>query len=625
MARERPVQPTDKYREHDDSASNRRFLNRRSYLKMAGVAAAGLGAAASAGSAGATEDYEVIEARGQVIRLDDGEVFENKIIDFGNQNSIQINATSGSHTIRNVGTIGTFEQSDQLIAVNAPAGETVTIENCYFGEGDPNASFDDRGREIWVSPSHAGSLEIRRCNFNLENNMAIYGCPPNRNSGGAGGSVLLEDCYAIDPHHSGWRVCGDDTIRNCVIEVTEGAYTNRGIYIEAPGGNPGAEVTVENSHVVMENGGTTLRLHSGASVDVTGGLDLTGGTSNASISGNVTGTIGSNPQLYVPEGVPQSAEEAATGAVSNPGSGGAEPGDGDDNESEDGDEDEQSDGHEDLPENALEVIGNGEPCQYTIRTESELSEDPDVGEIDAWTEINGDSATGWVTVSDRTDGYRFDGDLLEIELHEGSAVFELNGEQIDPDEYPSSEGDLPENLLEVIGNGEPCRYTVRTENALSEDPEVGEIDAWTEINGDSATGWVTVPDRTDGYRFDGDLLEIELHEGSAVFELNGEQIDPADYSDGDDGSQTHLLEVIGNGQPCRYTIRAESELSEDPEVGEIDAWTEINGDSATGWVTVPDRTDGYRFDGDLLEIELHEGSAVFELDGEEIDPADYAT
>lgn len=272
---------------------------------------------------------ETITARGQTIDLTDsqyGDVWENKIIDFGDRNNITIVCKGESKTIRNIGFKGTIPWEETIFGVAAPSGGEIKFENIYFGDPHPDHPSNQRSIMIWADPRHAGHLDLNKIYFNCYNSNATYCSAPNRNSGGGRGTVRIRNCYSLNAHHSAYRCCGDqDVIANCCAVMEPGVAANRGLYIEEPA-NRGSVVTVKDVDIITQNSGNAITIQKGAGINVEN-VNITPGATN--ISGNVIGNLGSNPQEFVPSGCPTSAQEAVSGSGGGGGSdGGGSGGDG---------------------------------------------------------------------------------------------------------------------------------------------------------------------------------------------------------------------------------------------------------------------------------------------------------
>ncbi|WP_436346746.1 hypothetical protein [Natronorubrum sp. FCH18a] len=603
MARDHPVRdpgdPETSDSINDQNTSNRLergTIDRRSYLKLASATAVAAGASTGLVSA-AGSDYETISARGQTIRIGSGETWENKLIDLGNGNRINIVATGTNWTIRNIGITGTWHHSthDYIFSLADTGGNTSTLENVYAGEGDPRASSNERGGVVWVSPDHSGRLEVTDVNFSIAGALGIYGSAPGSNSNGSGGEIHLRNCYGNDCHHTAFRIPDNgSSVRNCVSYKSGSRTAARSAWVWE--GNFGGSATFEDCHFITNGAGAGL---------------VTNGNPNLSLSNLRTddGTGDArNPEHFIPESCPESAEEAAAGGNSNEGT--------------DGD---SSPPAEELPENTITVTGEGEPARYYFETSGEIAANPERGDLQDHDEIDGTSAVGWVTTPEQVDGFRFDGDLVDVGFQQGVARVEVNGEEIDPADYGDDTDDEDESgvdhTLTVIGEGEPTRYYFETSGEIEGNPERGDLQDHDEIDGTSAVGWVTTPEHVDGFQFTGELLEVGFHEGSARVELDGEEIDPDDYTGEPDLENLLLVDGVGTSGGTRYEFSVSGEVEKSNEQGAtVDAGDSIDTGTVTG--SVAGWRDAFRFGGELEELTV-DGPARVSVNDERVDPADY--
>ncbi|WP_254764799.1 right-handed parallel beta-helix repeat-containing protein [Natrinema marinum] len=579
---DRPVEPTTS----DDERTDGGTIDRRSYLKLAGVTA--IAAGVSTGPASAAGDYDVIEARGQTIRVSSGQTWENKLIDLGNGGTITIIAKGTNWTIRNIGfrgtlgATGTAPNSGTVFGIADTGGNTSTLENIYWGRGDPDRPSNERPLLMWVDPDHSGRLEVRNVNFGHAGCNGIYGSAPAYN--GNGGSIHIDSCYTYDTHHTGLRI-GDNgcTISNSVVYKSGTRAASRGIWVWA--GDYGGGATIENTHVITNGTGGGVVTHNGPSVSM-----------DQVHTDDGSGTHGS-PEHFVPDGVPTSPEAAASaGSTSDSPSSG--------------------DGESDLPANTLTVTGTGEPTEYYVEATDELVDDPNVGSLESYDSIDATSATGWVTNTSHVDGYRFAGDLHEVAFRQGSAHVEVNGETIDPDQYNGDQPTLENTLLvDGVGTSGGTRYEFAVSGAAQKATVKGAtIDGEDTVDGGIITG--SVAGWRDGFKFSGELTDLTL-DGDARVYVNGEQVDPADYGD----EQPHVLTLVGDGSNASYELTVD---------GTIDT---VAGDASEEYATVLSDTtvegsierdaQRFRFSGALTDVTFREGTAHVYLDDQRIDPDDY--
>ena len=585
MARDHPVRDPDGPDQTTDSVeeqpgaddSERGAMGRRSYLKMATATAIAAGVGASAANA-ASDDYEVIQARGQVIRIDSGETWENKLIDLGNGNDITIVAQGTNWTIRNVGVTGTWHHTthDYIFSLADTGGGTSTFEHIYAGEGDPSASASERGGVVWVNPDHNGRLEVTNVNFNVEGALGIYGSAPGYN--GNGGTIHIDGCYAHDCHHTAYRIADDgSSITNSVAYKTGDRSAARAVWVWD---GYGSGSTIQNVDIITNGQGGGVVTRNSPNLDMSGVRTDDG-----------TGTAG-NPDHYVPAGCPQSPEEAASGGAT--------------------DASDQS--ADDLPENTLTVTGAGDPTNYYVETSGELVSNPDRGDLQVHDEIDGTTATGWVTTTDHVDSFRFDGELVDVGFHQGSATVELNGEEIDPGAYGAEP--LSQTLLvDGVGTTGGTRYEFTVSGAAEKSTVEGaSIDDEDRIDSGNVTG--SVAGWRDAFAFSGDLEELTV-DGSARVYVDGERIDPADYGD----EQPHVLTLVGNGSDASYEISVDGTI--DPVAGDDAEQSATATSESTVEGSISSGAQRFQFSGAVSDVTFLGGSAHVYVDGDRIDPDAY--
>lgn len=317
MARDNPVLDDDsagldgpeRYR----TDGNTSLIDRRSYLKLAGTATATAGAVV-AGSTGAvaSDDYEVIEADNSIYWLDDGETFENKIIDFSNGNYFSLLAHEVSDwEIRNVAFVGQHAHDQHTIIVRNDGGPGL-VENVYMAEGsirpDQYSSHGQSG--IFVHRDHEGHVTIRNCNIQDWPNNGIYANPPYYEDGG---TVRIESCLSANNSVSNFRIgsSGSEIVDSVAYNDSNGQYDGRCLWAW------GADVSVDDCS--FDEGSYPDAIHVRDSTTITmsdteyTGMRLNDGGSRGTFNDNGSNTQTSSPDLTPPDGVPMTPEEAATG------------------------------------------------------------------------------------------------------------------------------------------------------------------------------------------------------------------------------------------------------------------------------------------------------------------------
>lgn len=293
-------------------------LTRRSYVqsvaagavtKLSVTASAVTKASMTAVGTAAASSQEVIEASGQTIRIGEGESFENTLIYLTTNDSITLVVDGGNSMIRNVGFKGLYRGADFQISISAPSGE-VLVENVYLGDGATKEGGNhEHGPGAIFYHDEAGSdVTFRYCNVQGYPNNGFY-CSNTV----SGGSVAFENCYGKNNGVATFRCASpDDLIYNCVAYNDDTDYgSGYGGYVETDGRpvwawSPGP-ITIENSHFAAGTYSDALLTHEG------GSINYESGAYSGNTQGEVqTSDVSDDPDLSVPEGVPTSAEEAAT-------------------------------------------------------------------------------------------------------------------------------------------------------------------------------------------------------------------------------------------------------------------------------------------------------------------------
>lgn len=570
-------------------SGNDGLLHRRSYLKLAGAttAAATLTGTASA----ATDDYEVIKARGQTVRIGRGETFENKLIDFTTGGSFLIYVEGANSVIRNIGFKGLYRGASFIISIKAGQGD-ILFENIYLGDGatkegedfvhGPGAVFMHRGSKA--------DLTFRHCNVQGFPNNGFY-CSNTP----YGGSVRFESCFGKNNGVTTFR-CGseDDEIVNCVAYNDNTDYgRGYGGYTET-NGRPvwvwnGGTVTIRDSH--FADGPYPYALVAGANGSP-GSVDFQSGGYRGTIqrASGSTVSIGSdvsrNPDLSIPDGVPTSPEEAASGSGSTGSSSSSST---------------DTNNEPDLP-NLLLVEGSPSDAtryEFTVSGEVEHS-NAEGASIDNGDHIDGSSVQG--TVADWKDAFRYSGELEELTVDGPGSVL-VNGEEIDPADYGQK---LP-HVLEVAGRGTPTSYEITVDGTIeleSTDEPAAEA---TTISGSTVQSSLT--DEAQTFQFSGTLTDITFTDGEAAVTLDGEQIDPSEYSDQELLPHALVIDGVDTDGPSTYSFEIDGTVVKSTyQDASMDDGDVIDGTTVRGGVD--NWIDAYWFDGDITDFRLHGEASV---------------
>ena len=313
------------------NASRNSGLSRRSYVRsLAAVAtaAATLGATGTTaaeddyeeteatGTPAAEGDYEEIEASGQTITIGDGETWENKLIDMTTGQDIVITASGSDWTIRNIGFKGenTSGTGSATFGISDSGGSS-TVENVYLGDGsdERNGSSSGHGQTaFWVNPDHAGHIDFENVNIQGFADNAIYASAPG-NAGG--GTIHIDSCFAANCYVSHFRLATEGSkVTNSSVYVGNEGYAGRGIWAWSPG-------TIEVEGCQIEMNGQHTAIDAGANGQGTNVVvrdtdydDAAGIAEHAGSTVQLEGDTGTDPEAFIPDGTPTSAEEAAAGS-----------------------------------------------------------------------------------------------------------------------------------------------------------------------------------------------------------------------------------------------------------------------------------------------------------------------
>ena len=578
-----PVGPTD-----GSTVDERKdgLLHRRSYLKLAGVAAAVSTGTAVAATAAATE-YDVIElepGERRVITVGSGETFENTLIDQTAQGSGAIISARGTNwTIRNVGFQGPFSPDDAGMGLADTGGGTSTVENVYMGDGTDSPRqqrYPSWG--IWVAPDHDGHIDFDGVHIADANDNAFYASAPGSNGNGQLGTVHFRNCYARDSWVSGFRL-SRGRVENCVAVNTDSGRNGRPLWVW-PTDRHGDEVEVVDSHFIAGPYSYSAVLghgpEPGRRTDVYMENVQTSGPINEaanSLTLRDGGGNGSDARNVIPEGCPESAEEAANATRSDS----AEP-TGSVSEAVDDDDDEL--------EHVLLFDGTEESVtRYEFVVDGEVNPSDDEGAtIDDETSVEDGHAYG--VVANWKDAFRFSGDLEELTV-DGPATVSLDGEVIDPDEYGE---ELP-HVLEVEGQGDAASFEVTVDGEIAYDGDDEPADDVTIVSGTTVES--SVVDGTQAFRFSGAITDLTVT-GDVRVTVDGETVDPDEYGE---ELLPHALVIDGTEAPgpSTYSFRIDGRVVRpnfrDPSVDE----NVIEGRAVRGIVS--NWFEAFWFDGELTD------------------------
>lgn len=248
-------------------------------------------------------------------RLADGETWENVLIDISATGaSYSILATGNNWTIRNIGIKGTFDSDTNPSDLNVyvpDSNSTGVIENLYMPGYGQKAHNYDGPEGIYVHPNHKGDLLIKRCNVQYMQDNGIYGSAPGNGSShpnpGGNGAVRIEDCYGYGNATDHTRIGTDSSyVKNTCgwngVHRGHWQYYHHSKLVDCDYGNNGsADINLGgNSWSTQSTAEVTAESSRWETAAVGGGQG---------INGQSVGT----PKHRIPQGVPETPEQAASG------------------------------------------------------------------------------------------------------------------------------------------------------------------------------------------------------------------------------------------------------------------------------------------------------------------------
>lgn len=499
-------------RERDES---RLSVDRRSFLGAAGAGvASALGVGALAGGASAADYETVTVSSGETenFSLGSGDTLENVLIDVTADGAgVSIRASGDGWTIRNVGVKGPNNSGPKKLFVpSVSEGGSALVENFYIGDGT-TLSDGNRQGGVWVNANspHEGELVFRNVHVADWADNGLYASGHALQVGSGAGSVKIESSYAANNNISNFRLGGEGSyVKNSTIvsdsrvSPVPNGRNSRGIWCKDYG-----NILIENCDISMTGPDATYAVlaNNGASATVRNSrIDgpLSGDVTEESVSGD--------PSTKAPDGVPMTAEEAASGTSSAGGSGGSGGGSGNDAESDD----EQTTTEPDEGEGTvLELVAGSDTSNvsYEFTVEGSASKRTSAGDVaadanDSVTE-NGD---GTVTVSGVAgngygDSFLVNGDVVSMDLNESDWTLRYAGEEVAVDDLV-----LP-NKLVIDGSDHPriaCSYTFEVSGEARKSAALGSINDYDTVSEGEISGRIV--GGTDGYRFSGEITGFNV-------------------------------------------------------------------------------------------------------------------
>ncbi len=572
----------------DLGRDNGSLLGRRSVLKLAGAGIAALATGVGTTSAASYDTITVPAGSEKTFRLSDGETFENKLIDVTASNTrVSIIATGRNWTIRNVGIKGVHDQTGghAVLGLKAAGGTDCLVENIWMGDG--SATYDGAGSSetaAWVSPKSTGTITFRNCNIQNWKDNGIYASAPGRDGNGP---VIIENCYAANNNHADYRIGSvGSAVRDSVVVHDKDGSDSRGVWCWYNDG-----LTVDNCDIDMNSYGASI--HAGpyapGEVDVYDtqydGRLVEDGQGDGVI--NMRSGNGTNPQTSIPDGVPRTAEEAASGNVGSSESSSLA--------------------------NALRIdTASGAPLvTYEFTATGPIQMEAEAESPDSASENSDGTWTASGIVGDGyADTWSFDGHLTDFTYDNPVSLY-VNGEAVDPDT-------VGRTYLEIgtPTSGEWLHYELTTTGEIVFGDQIESHDSITKNDDGTWTATGRLRDGyLDDYYFGGEIVTFGYDRPASVW-LDGDSVDPRTLG----GPRTLRIDTPPSGDLVRYSFKTSGELRRGAEAESPDASSQNADGTWTGTGVVGDGyADTWEFRGYLMNFE-HDNTVSLSIDGDAVDP-----
>jgi len=249
-----------------------------------------------------------------------GRALTNVLVDLSAPGShLSIDGGGSNWAIQNIGYRGraTWGAKDNALSARVESGGQALIENVYLGDG----SVDGRQTGLFVSKNTAGTLTINRVNVQEWPDNGVYASAMGPLNGGAGGTVRIANSFSANNTTANFRLSDGGSLSNSVSVSTKpgpqkrGSTTVRGLWAR----DGGAPIQVSNAMFyhprreasVITAGNPPARVAVSNSALDTTLIDENGGSVSFS-------SISTTTSMAVPQGVPGSAQAAASGSGGGP-------------------------------------------------------------------------------------------------------------------------------------------------------------------------------------------------------------------------------------------------------------------------------------------------------------------
>jgi hypothetical protein len=518
----------------------------------------------------------------------------------GDSNQVMIFPSGSGWRLHSCAWVGELSAGNYLIYPELTEGSQAEIDRCWFGDGVS----DDRSESAIVGfGAIHGELWIRRSYF-YQN--GVYGLDtahmPDMQGTINFDRNYFENCY-LSCMRAGNAYGKTARIKDCVVLYDSRAETPavqstgqkafRGIWAFW------GEVTVEDTDVTNPFGPALVTSSNHGSPSIT----MTGGNLSGSVVGNVTvaDDVGNDPSTTPPDECVTSAAEAV--AINGGGAPTTEP---------------EPDGvlfelvaSDDAQSAAYQFAVDGNVSKHTTGDNAADANDEITENSDGTVGVAGVAGNGY------GDAYYVDGEVTELDLDPAKWTLYWDGGEVARDDLVTDTpndgtSELPHTLSIVAETDDVVNYEFTvTEQARKSTARDASKNPNDQIDDGVVTG--SIAGGVDSYEFDGKISSFSI-DGNATVYLDDGQVAPSDLNDGSKYSGKLVLD--GTAHPRRastYEFTVDGDVRKSGMLGSLNPFDSISGNTVSGRVV--NGKDGYSISGEIVSFNI-DGRATINYEEE---------
>lgn len=506
----------------------------------------------------------------------------------GGSNQVMIFPSGSGWRLHSCAWVGELSAGNYLIYPELAGGSQGEIDRCWFGDGVS----DDRSESAIVGfGAIHGDLWIRRSYF-YQN--GVYGTnttdPPEMD-----GIINYEQCYFENCYLDCLRAGNYNqtaTVRDCVLVYdsrsetpavqSTGQKAYRGVWAFW------GDVEVRGTDITNPFGPALVTSSNHGSPSIT----MTGGNLSGSAVGNVTvaDDVGDDPSTTPPAECVTSAAEAV--AIDGGGAPTTEP---------------EPDGvlfelvaSDDAQSEAYHFAVDGNVSKHTTGDNAADANDEITENSDGTVSVAGVAGNGY------GDAYYVDGEVTELELDPAKWTLVWDGGEVTRDDLvtDTSDGgtsDLPHTLSIVAETNDVVEYEfIVTEQARKSTARGASKNPDDQINDGVVTG--SIAGGTDSYEFDGKISSFSI-DGKATVYLDDSQVASSELNEKSKYSGKLVLDGTANPRRAStYEFTVNGDVRKSGMLGSMNPFDSISENTVSGRVV--NGKDGYRISGEIVNFKI---------------------